>query len=147
MPHCEIKSDNLHFNTLGRWFIGTNDSSTKCLMFQVHIIFFHKFLHTSLQKSFQFIFIFFYNFTKIKIKTFMYPKSVRNHGKKWCLEHHTLGHWVIPPIDPACQRIILKIVGILVSRLVYLRPLIHCDSITESLTFGLRWACSTTAIT
>ena len=35
----------------------------------------------------------------------------------------------------------------LVSRLVYLRPLIHCDSITESLTFGLRWACSTTAIT
>ena len=29
------KSDNLQYNTLGRWVDGTNDSSIKCLMFQV----------------------------------------------------------------------------------------------------------------
>ena len=47
------KSDNLQYNTLVRWFAGTNDSSTKRLIFQV---------------SFEFIFLFFYKFTKIKIK-------------------------------------------------------------------------------
>jgi hypothetical protein len=29
-----LKSNNLHYNTLGRWVNGINDSSTKCLMFQ-----------------------------------------------------------------------------------------------------------------
>ena len=46
------------------WVAGTNDSSSKCLMFQV-LFFFHNFFQNSLQKSFQFIF---YKFTKIKIK-------------------------------------------------------------------------------
>ena len=35
-----------------------------------------------MQKSFQFIFLFFYNFTKIKIKIFECPKSIRNYEKK-----------------------------------------------------------------
>ena len=35
-----LKSVNLQYNTLVRWADGTNDSSTKCLMFQVCIIIF-----------------------------------------------------------------------------------------------------------
>ena len=77
----DLKSDNLQYNPLVRWYAGTNDSSTKCLMFQV-LFFFHNFLQKSLQKSFQFIFLFFYNFTKIKIKSFECPKSIRNYEKK-----------------------------------------------------------------
>ena len=50
------KSDNLQYNTLVRWFAGTNDSSTKCLMFHV-LSFFHKILQNSLQKPFQIFFI------------------------------------------------------------------------------------------
>ena len=47
------------------------------------IIFFHNFLKNYLQKLFQFIFLFFfYNFTKIKIKNFECPKSIRNYEKK-----------------------------------------------------------------
>jgi hypothetical protein len=46
------------------------------------IIFFHSFLQTSLQKLFIFIFLFSYDFTKIKIKSFEYPKSIRNYEKK-----------------------------------------------------------------
>ena len=45
------------FNII-RWVAGTNDSSTKRLMFQV-LLFFHNFLQNSLQISFQFIFLFF----------------------------------------------------------------------------------------
>ena len=52
-----------------RWFAETNDSSTKRLMFQV-LFFFHNFLQNSLKKSFQFIFLFFFKFTKIKKKSF-----------------------------------------------------------------------------
>ena len=60
------KSDNLQYNTLVRWFAGTNDSSsTKRLMFQV-LSFFYNFLQNSLPKSFQFMLLFSFNkFTKI----------------------------------------------------------------------------------
>ena len=34
-----LKSVNLQYNTLGHWFAGTNDSSTKRLMFQVLFFF------------------------------------------------------------------------------------------------------------
>ena len=83
------KSDNLQYNTVGCWVAGTNDSSTKHLMFQVYIFFFHNFLQNSLQKSFQFIFLFFYNFTKIKIKSFECSKSIRNYKKNnaWLTSH------------------------------------------------------------
>ena len=40
--------------------------------------FFHYFLQNSLQKSFQFIFLFFYKITKIKIKSFECPKSIKS---------------------------------------------------------------------
>ena len=48
----------LQYNTLVPCADGTNDSSTKRLMFQV-LFFFHKILQNSLQKPFQFIFLFF----------------------------------------------------------------------------------------
>ena len=51
-----LKSVNLQYNTLGRLDDGTNKSSTKRLMFPV--FFFHDFLQNSLQKSFQFTFLF-----------------------------------------------------------------------------------------
>ena len=48
-----------------RWFAGTNDSSTKPLMFQV-LLFFHNFFQNSLWKWFQFILLCFKKFTKWK---------------------------------------------------------------------------------
>ena len=76
-----MKSVNLQYNTLGCLDNGTNKSSTKRLMFQV-LFFFHDFLQNSLQKSFQFIFLFFYEITKMKIKSFECPKSIKNYEKK-----------------------------------------------------------------
>jgi hypothetical protein len=85
------KSVNLQYNTLGCWVDGPNDLVTKRLMFQV-LFFFHSFLQNSLQKFFRFIFLFFYNYTEIKIKSFECPKSIRNYEKKYYyLEHQTLG--------------------------------------------------------
>ena len=46
------------------------------------IISFHNFSQNSLEKSFQFIFLFFHNFAKIKINSFECPKSIRNYEKK-----------------------------------------------------------------
>ena len=71
MHQCVVKSDNLQYNTLVRWFAGTNDSSSK--------YFFHNFLQNSLQKLFQLIFLFFHKFTKIK--SFECPKSIGNYKK------------------------------------------------------------------
>ena len=50
-----LKSDNLQYDTLVRWFPGTNDSSTRHV--QV-LFFFHNFLQNSFQKLFQFFSIF-----------------------------------------------------------------------------------------
>ena len=67
MPHgmciCHCKklpryTWNLTIFNIICWVGGTNDSSTKRLMFQV-LLFFHNFLQNSFQKSFQFIFLFF----------------------------------------------------------------------------------------
>ena len=54
-----LKSVNLEYITLVRWADGTNELSTMWLTFQVF-----------LQKSFQLVFLL-YNFTKIKIKSFV----------------------------------------------------------------------------
>ena len=81
MAESLLKSDNLQYNTLGRWVDGPNNSSTKRLMFQVSF-FFHKILQNSLQKPFQFIFLFFYKITKMKIKSFECQKYIRNYEKK-----------------------------------------------------------------
>ena len=43
-----------------------------------YYFFFHDLLQNSLQKSFQFIFLFFYEITKIKIKSFYCPKSIES---------------------------------------------------------------------
>ena len=74
-----MKFVNLQYDTLVRWADGTNDSLTKHLMFQA-LFCFHKILQNSLQKPFQFIF--FYKITKMKIKSFECPKSIRNNEKK-----------------------------------------------------------------
>ena len=99
MHICYLKSVNLQYNTLVCWAYGTNDLSTKCLMFQV------LYLQNSLQKPFQFI-LFFHKITKMKIKRFECPKSIKNYEKKY-LECQTLGRQVVCPISPANQRIIL----------------------------------------
>ena len=49
-----VKIGHLQYNTLARWFPGTNDSSTKCLMFQA---------------------LFFYNSLKLKTLFFFFVKS------------------------------------------------------------------------
>ena len=65
---------NLQYDTLVCWADGTNDSSTKHLMFQV-FFFFRKIL----QNPFN---LFVYKITKMKIKSFEGPKSVRNYETK-----------------------------------------------------------------
>ena len=75
------KSVNLQINTLGRLDDGTEESSTKRLMFQV-LFLFYDFLQDSLQKSFQFIFLIFYKITKIKIKCFECAKSIKKYKEK-----------------------------------------------------------------
>ena len=77
----DLKSINLQYNMLVHWADGTNDSLTKFLMFQV-LFCLYKILRNFLQKRFQFIFLFFYKITKMKIKSFECPKSIRNHEKK-----------------------------------------------------------------
>ena len=68
-----VKSVNLQYNTLVRWVNWTNDSLTKRLMF-LSIIFFSWNLAN-------FIFSFFYEITKMKIKSFECPKSIGNYKK------------------------------------------------------------------
>ena len=74
VPDWNQKSDNLQYNTLGRW--------DKQLINQASdvqsIIFFSKFLC----KNHFNLFSYFYNFTKIKIKSFECPKSIRSYEKK-----------------------------------------------------------------
>ena len=97
-----LKSNNIRCNTLGCWVFATEDSSTKCLMFQVSF-FFHKILQFFLQKQFQFNF-----FCKItKIKSFEFTKVYKKIMKKNLECHQTLGWRVLCPIGPANQRIIL----------------------------------------
>ena len=65
---CFKKSDNLQYNWLVPWFPGTNNLSTKCLMFQA---------------------LFFFTFTKVKTKSFECLKSMRNYKKDntWNIRH------------------------------------------------------------
>ena len=74
----KIRQFTIHYaGLLGRW-----DKRILDQMFDVpSIIFFHNFLQNSLQKSFQFIFLFFYKITKIKIKSFECPKSIKSVKK------------------------------------------------------------------
>ena len=50
-------------------------------------------------------------FSNLNSMSFELSKSIRNYEKRQCLEHQMLGWWVVRLIDPASQRIILKIVG------------------------------------
>ena len=84
----KIKSNNLQYNMLGRWFTAMNDSSTNGLMFQV--FFFSLFLAKFFAKIISIYFLFFQEFLVC------------------------LGRWVIRLSDPASQRIILKIVGFII---------------------------------
>ena len=96
MPnYCKalLKSDNLQNNTLGRWVNGTND-----LMFQV-LFFFIISWEILFKNCFNLFFIFSYKSTKIRIKSFECPKSLRDY-KKIILEHQTLGRRVICSREP-----------------------------------------------
>ena len=66
---------------LGRWDDGPIKLSTNRLIFQVHIIFFLDFLQNSLQKPFNLFSYFFHKITKIKMKSFECPKSVKSIKK------------------------------------------------------------------
>ena len=72
------KSDNLQCNVPGCWVSGTNDLSTKRLMFQALFSF-----HNFLQNSFPINFLIFYNLTKNWNKEFWVPYkvSIRNNEK------------------------------------------------------------------
>ena len=101
--NCYAQSLIDFFNKI-RWFAGsvgqmTHRPSVWC---SKYYYFFHNFLQNSLQKSFQFI-----SFL-IKKKSFE-PPIRRNYENKYCLEHPTHGWWVVRPINPATQSIILNI--------------------------------------
>ena len=68
--HPLLKSDNLQYNTLVCWADGTNNSSNKCLMFQV-LFFFIKSCKILCKNPFN---LFFYKITKLKIKSFDCPQ-------------------------------------------------------------------------
>ena len=80
MGFKDFKSVNLEYNTLVCWANGTKVLSTKRLMFQ-ELFFFHKILQISLQKPFQFFFSFLYKITKMKMKSFECPKSIKSINK------------------------------------------------------------------
>ena len=90
-------SKNLTISIIIRWFLGspgqmTHRPSVWCSKYY----FFHDFLQNSMQKWFQCIFfIYFYKFTKKKRVL-----SALSLMKKYCLEHQTLGRWVISPNNP-----------------------------------------------
>ena len=77
----ELKNPTI--SNMIRWFAGTNDSSTKRLMFQV-LSFFSQFLAKFFAKIVSiYLFIFFFQkFTKIRIKSFECLKSIKNYRKK-----------------------------------------------------------------
>ena len=75
---------NLTIFNIIRWLAGsmgrtTHRPSVWCSKYYFFFIISCKIL---CKKSFQFIFLFFYNFTKIKIKSFKCPKSIRNYEKQ-----------------------------------------------------------------
>ena len=93
------KSVNLEYNTLVRWADGTNVSSTKRLMFQV-LFFFIKSCKIFCKIAFNlfiYLFVFFYKITKMKIKSFECPKSIRNYEKKntWNVKP-LVDEWFVP---------------------------------------------------
>ena len=75
-----LKSVNLQYNTLGRLDDGTNESSTKRLMFQV-LFFFMISCKILCKNPFNLFSYFFYKITKIKIKSFECPKSIKSIKK------------------------------------------------------------------
>ena len=98
------KSVNSQYNTLSRLDDGTNKSFTKRLMFQV-IFFFMISCKILCKNPFNLFSYFFYKITKIKIKSFECPKSIKSIKKY--LEHQILGRRFVGPIVQATQRNIL----------------------------------------
>ena len=71
-----LLSVNLQYNMLGHLDDGTNELSTKRLMFQVLFFFM-----ISCKNPFNLFSLFFYKITKIKIKSFECPKSIKSIKK------------------------------------------------------------------
>ena len=94
------KSVNLQYNTLVHWTDGTNNSSTKRLMFQV-LSFFIKSCKSLSKNPFNSSFNFFHRITKIKIKSFEFPKSIKNYKKN---NTRNVRHLVSESFVPSAQR-------------------------------------------
>ena len=91
-----LKSDNLQYNTLVCWFAGTNDSSTKLWCSKYYLIF-----TISCKILCKITSIYFCKFTKMKIKSFECPISIRNYEKNDALNIRCL---VDESFVPATQR-------------------------------------------
>ena len=95
-------SVNLQYKMLVRLVNGTNDSSTKRLMFQA-LIFVIKSCKKFCKNPFNLLYTFFYKITKMKIKSFECSKSIRNYETKilgtsdaWSTSR--LSHWPREPV-------------------------------------------------
>ena len=84
LGRLETKSlyKNLSIYNIIRWFAGPMGQTTRwpSVWCSKYYFFFHKILQNSLQKHFQFIF---WKITKMKIKSFECPNSIRN----WNFRH------------------------------------------------------------
>ena len=103
---CNIKHQSIY--NIIRWVAGMmGQRNRRPSVWCSKYFFFHDFLQNSLQKSFQFFFLIFFKKTsKIKIKSFECPKSIKSINKKY-LEHQTLGRRFVCPIVQATQHNIL----------------------------------------
>ena len=92
----EIRQSTIYYaGLLGRWDKQIVNQASNI----PSIIFFHDSLQHSLQKSFQFIFLFLYKITKMKIKSFECPKSIKSIKK-----NNTWNIGFVCPIVQATQR-------------------------------------------
>ena len=91
-----LKSVNLQYITLGCLDDGTNESSTKRLMFQVIHFFFKISCKILFAKILSIYFLIFYKITKIKIKSFECPKYVSIKKNTWNIRHHQVDESFVP---------------------------------------------------
>ena len=75
------------------WANGANNMLTKSQMFQVLWVFFVKSFKILCKNPFKLFFLFSYEITKMKIKSFEFAMSIRNYEKEKYLEHQTTDNW------------------------------------------------------
>ena len=105
----EIRQSTIWY--AGMWANGTNDSSTKCLMFQVLYFFFIKSCEILCKNPFNLFSNFFHKITKMKIMSFECP--IRNCEKKntWMSDACSTGCLFHRPNKPAYYIVDCRIFG------------------------------------